>query len=69
MSEDNVNSDWKIYITHACDEALAESVKNIIMENVEGADIEQSILGPVFTTQGGPGCIAIQAIKKHEILK
>ena len=69
MSEDNVNSDWKIYITHACDEALAESVKNIIMENVEGADIEQSILGPVFTTQGGPGCIAIQYIKKHEILK
>lgn len=69
MSEDNVNSDWKIYITHACDEALAESVKNIIMENIEGADIEQSILGPVFTTQGGPGCIAIQYIKKHEILK
>ena len=69
MIEDKVNSDWKIYITHACNEDLAEEAKNIIISNINDADIEVRLLGPVFTTQGGPGCLAIQYIKKHEILK
>lgn len=27
------------------------------------------LLGPAFTTQGGPGCLSIQYIKKHKELK
>ncbi len=67
--EAGVNEDYKIYVTHACDEELANEAKNIIMKNIENADIELKILTPVFTTQGGPGCVSVQMIKKHEILK
>lgn len=69
MKEDNVDSSWKIYITHACDEKSAEEAKNVISKNIENADMEILLLGPVFTTQGGPGCLSIQYIKKHEVLK
>ena len=36
---------------------------------IANTEIEVILLTPVFTTQGGPGCVAIQAIKKHDILK
>lgn len=63
-----VDSNYKIYVSHACKEELADKAKNIILDNINNADIEIKKLGPVFTTQGGPGCIAIQIIRKHEIL-
>lgn len=69
MLESNVDSNYKIYISHACKDNLAEDAKNIILEHIDNADIEIKLLGPVFTTQGGPGCIAIQYIKKHEAVK
>ena len=69
MLEDNVDSNCKIYISHACKEELAEEAKNIILGHIENADIEVKLLGPAFTTQGGPGCVAIQYIRKHEALK
>lgn len=68
LIEAGIDGDHNIYITHACaDEEIIEVVKKIISEKIENADIEVNILGPVFTTQGGPGCIAIQTIKKWEI--
>ena len=69
MINKGINSNYKIYISHACNEELAKSAENIILENIENADIEINLLGPVFTTQGGPGCISIQYIRKHEVLK
>lgn len=69
MIEAGVDSGYKIYIAHACKEELAKSAQNIIIKNIENADIEIKKLGPVFTTQGGPGCIAVQFIKKHDILR
>ena len=69
MKENNVDADYKIYISHACKEELADIAKKIILSNIEDADIEEKLLGPAFTTQGGPGCVAIQYIKKHPILK
>ena len=69
MIEKNVDSNYKIYISHAYREDLADEAKNIIQECIENADIEVKLLGPAFTTQGGPGCVAIQYIKKHEALK
>lgn len=68
LAEAGVNGNYKIYVAHACKEDLANTAKNIIMNNIENADIEIKKLGPVFTTQGGPGCIAVQYIKKHDIL-
>lgn len=64
-----VDSSFKIYIAHACIEELASKAKTIIENNIKNADIEIKKLGPAFTTQGGPGCIAIQMIKKHSILR
>ena len=41
----------------------------MIEKQIANTEIEVILLTPVFTTQGGPGCVAIQAIKKHDILK
>ncbi len=65
----NIDSSYKIYISHACKEDLAHEAKEIILEAIKNIEIEIKLLSPVFTTQGGPGCVAIQAIKKHDLLK
>lgn len=65
--ENNIDESYKIYITHALDEGLAEEAKRIIKEKIENADIITKILGPAFVTQGGPRCVAIQVIKKHSL--
>ena len=69
MAEDGINSQHKLYVYHACNEDGAEEVKKIILSAMPDADIEMGLLGPAFTTQGGPGCISIQHIKKHDALK
>lgn len=68
LVENKVDEQYKIYISHACNEELAMTAKEMIMKNIENADIEIQLLTPVFTTQGGPSCVSIQVIKKHEIL-
>lgn len=65
LIEENINEEHKIYISHACAEETANDVRNIITSRINNADIEIYKLGPVFTTQGGPGCIAIQTIRKY----
>lgn len=69
MVSDGVDSSCRIYITHALNEGLAEEAKTIISSFIPNADIKIQVLGPVFTTQGGPGCLSIQWIKKHDLLK
>ena len=69
MTEDGINFEHKLYIYHAFNEDGAEEVKKIILSAIPDADIEVGLLGPAFTTQGGPGCISIQYIKKHDALK
>ena len=69
MTKDGINSEHKLYIYHACNEDGAEEIKKIILSAIPDADIEVGLLGPAFTTQGGPGCISIQHIKKHNALK
>ena len=69
LIENNVDSNYKIYISHAEDLELAIEGKEIISNAIKDADIEIKELGPVFITQGGPSCISIQVIKKHEELK
>lgn len=64
-----VNEEYKIYITHGCVEELANSAKEYILKSIPNADVEVMKLSPAFITQGGPGCVAIQMIKKHPILK
>lgn len=63
--ENGVNENYKIYISHGCNEELASNAKKIIMKNIPNVEIEVFELSPVFITQGGPDCIAIQMIKKY----
>ena len=67
--ENGVNNEHKIYITHALNTDLAEEAKNILLSEIPGVEIETRELGPVFITQGGPSCVSIQSIKKHDLLK
>lgn len=65
LIEDGVDSSYKIFISHGGIEDLAIMAKEIIYEKISNIEIETYKLGPVFITQGGPGCIAIQSIKKY----
>lgn len=59
-----VNDNYKIYITHAGVLEQAKLVLSQIQETFENVAIELYDLSPAFITQGGPGCIAIQTIRK-----
>lgn len=64
FQEMGVNEDYKIYVTHAGVLEQAKATVAQIQEEFENVDIEMYKLSPAFITQGGPGCIAIQTIKK-----
>lgn len=69
FKEMGVNEKYKVYIYHACNEIQAMLAKEIISKHIKNIDIEMNLLTPAFTTQGGPGCVAIQVIKKYEFIK
>ena len=64
MQNCGVTSDYNFYISHAENIELAEKIKEKLTESFAGASIEIYNLSPSFITQGGPGCVAIQAIEK-----
>ena len=63
LKERNVDSTYHIYVTHAKNDDLANRFVEKIKEKIENANITIYPLSPSFITQGGPGCVAIQAIK------
>lgn len=65
LIEDGIDSSYKIFISHGENEEDAIAAKKIICEKISNIEIEIYKLGPVFITQGGPGCIAVQSIKKY----
>ncbi len=52
-----------ITISHAVAEDLLKTASEIISKAFPGIKILTFTLTPSFTVQGGPGCVAIQAIK------
>lgn len=64
MKEKGVGKNHMIYISHADAINDALNAKKIIEEAIEGAVIKILELSPVFVTQGGPQCVAIQYIEK-----
>ena len=67
--EKKIESSYKIYISHALDEVLANEAKKIICEKIKEVEVIINTLSPVFITQGGPSCVSIQYIKKHSVLE
>lgn len=68
FDEKNVDSSYKIYVSHALNEGLANEAKKIILEKISEAEVIINKLSPAFITQGGPSCVSIQYIKKHSVL-
>lgn len=59
-----VDDSYNIYVAHAYDEERATTAVTAINEVFPNNTVEVLELSPAFITQGGPGCIAIQYIKK-----
>ena len=59
-----VEKGWRIYVVHSAAPGLAEIAHAQLSEAFPGATIEVLPLTPVFTTQGGPGCVAVQVVKE-----
>ena len=63
LEEFGVNEDYLISVSHADVEEQATEVMEWIKKKFPNTKIELLELSPAFITQGGPGCIAVQAIK------
>ena len=64
LKEWGVQKGWRIYVVHAAAPGLAEAARAQLTETFANATLEILPLTPVFTTQGGPGCVAIQVVKE-----
>ncbi|MEG0822955.1 MAG: DegV family protein [Erysipelotrichaceae bacterium] len=62
--EIKISAKHKIYISHAFALEAAEGIKKTIQEAFPETEIEMLELSAAFITQGGPGCVAIQYIRK-----
>ena len=64
LQEAGLDDTYKIFVSHAGVLEQAKGVVEQIHQAFENVAIELYELSPAFITQGGPGCIAIQSIKK-----
>lgn len=64
LQEAGLDDTYKIFVSHAGVLEQAKGVVEQIHQDFENVAIELYELSPAFITQGGPGCIAIQSIKK-----
>lgn len=62
--EMGVDENFYMSVTHADVLEEATMVKDMMQKHFPNTEIELFELSPVFITQGGPGCIAVQVIKK-----
>ena len=64
MKENGVDDTFKIFVSHAENHKVIELAKTMISIVFPTIEVEVEDLSPVMITQGGPGCIAIQYIKR-----
>ncbi len=64
LKEWGVEKGWRIYVVHSAAPGLAEAARAQLTEAFPEVTLEILPLTPVFTTQGGPGCVAIQVVKE-----
>ena len=64
LEELGVGADWRVYVTHAAVPDMAHSALQMLKERFPDSAYEIHLLTPAFITQGGPGCVAIQAIRE-----
>ncbi len=59
-----VGKGWKVYITHADAQDLADQALEILQKMMPNASYEVILLSPAFITQGGPNCVAVQVVEE-----
>ena len=64
LSQRCTGAGWRVYITHADAIKSAELAHQLLQAALPSAVFEIHPLSPVFITQGGPGCVAIQVIQE-----
>lgn len=64
FQEMGVDENYKIYVTHAGVLQQAKYTVEQIQQAMSNVEVEIAQLSPAFIAQGGPGCIAVQAIRK-----
>ena len=63
MVKHGVGAGWKMYVVHADAPDSARLGLDTMKQYIPDAVYEVHPLSPAFITQGGPGCVAVQAIK------
>ena len=58
-----VGQGWRVYISHAGAQEIAEMALNKLRDAMPQAIFEVLPLSPAFITQGGPGCVAVQVVE------
>jgi DegV family protein with EDD domain len=64
MKKANVGTQHVIHISHANNLEVAQMFAKRITEHFPGIETHVLELSPVMITQGGPGCVAVQYVKK-----
>jgi len=64
MKDDGLDDDYIIYVAHAQAGKEKDKVIARIKKDLPNNEFNVIDLSPAFITQGGPGCIAVQFIKK-----
>lgn len=64
FKDHGVGDGYMLSVSHARVPEDAKEVARLLKEKFATAEIEILDLSPAFVTQGGPGCIAIQCMKK-----
>ena len=63
LLKQGIGRGWKVYISHAAAPEKADQALAALKAAMPEAEYEIVPLSPAFTTQGGPGCIAIQYVE------
>lgn len=64
LKKKQIGAEHILYVSHANAKKDVKDVIDMLAESFPKVEIRTLELSPAFVTQGGPGCIAIQFIKK-----
>ena len=64
LQKAGIGKGWQVQISHAGAPEKAEQTLEALKEAMPEAEYRIYPLSPAFITQGGPGCVAVQYIKK-----
>lgn len=64
FSEHNYQEGYRFYVTHAGAPEDAQLAADLLKDKLGVTNTEIHLLSPAFVTQGGPLCVAVQAIKE-----